>query len=102
MNNPPQRPLVGLTMGDIAGIGPEVIARGWLDPQLHDLARPLVVGDPAILERALSLLGSHTHIRVQTVANPEDADPSPRGSAICRRSPPALSTPAPAGPPMSF
>jgi 4-hydroxythreonine-4-phosphate dehydrogenase len=78
MNNPPQRPLVGLTMGDIAGIGPEVIARGWLDPQLHDLARPLVVGDPAILERALSLLGSHTHIRVQTVANPEDADPSPR------------------------
>ena len=72
------RPLVGLTMGDIAGIGPEVIARAWLLPRLHDLARPLVIGDPAVLERALALVGSHTHTRVQIVAKPEEADPSPR------------------------
>jgi 4-hydroxythreonine-4-phosphate dehydrogenase len=64
-------------MGDVAGIGPEVIARAWLMPQMHDLARPLVIGDPAVLERALTLVGSHNHTRVQTVAKPEDADPSP-------------------------
>ena len=58
--DPPTAPLVGLTMGDVAGIGPEVIARAWLDPRLHDLARPLVIGDPAVLERALALVGSHT------------------------------------------
>ena len=58
MNEPSQRPLVGLTMGDVAGIGPEVIVRGWLEPRLHDLARPLVIGDPAVLERALALVGS--------------------------------------------
>src|SRR5271168_4580324 len=76
--NRTKRPLVGLTMGDAAGIGPEVIARAWLLPRLHDLARPLVIGDPAVLERALALVGSHTHTRVQIVAKPEEADPSPR------------------------
>ena len=40
-------------MGDVAGIGPEVIARGWLDPKLHALARPLVIGDPNVMARAL-------------------------------------------------
>ncbi len=75
---PTQRPLVGLTMGDVAGIGPEVIVRGWLDPRLHDLARPLVIGDPAVLERALALVGSPAPIKIQPVAAPEQADPSPR------------------------
>ena len=34
------RPPVALTMGDVAGIGPEVIARAWSDPALHRLCRP--------------------------------------------------------------
>jgi 4-phospho-D-threonate 3-dehydrogenase / 4-phospho-D-erythronate 3-dehydrogenase len=78
MIQPSNRPLIGLTMGDVAGIGPEVIARAWLLPQMHDLGRPLVIGDPAVLERALALVGSHHHVRVQTVSNPDEADPSPR------------------------
>jgi 4-hydroxythreonine-4-phosphate dehydrogenase len=65
-------------MGDVAGIGPEVIARGWLDPRLHSLARPLVIGDPAVLERALKLVGCEDLVRVQAVAAPEEADPSTR------------------------
>jgi 4-hydroxythreonine-4-phosphate dehydrogenase len=65
-------------MGDVAGIGPEVIARGWLDPRLHDLARPLVIGDPAVLERALKLVGCDDLVRVQVVTAPEESDPSAR------------------------
>src|SRR5919204_385704 len=52
--NPSPRLL--LTMGDVAGIGPEVIARAW--PALHDFCRPVVVGDPAWLRRALRLAGT--------------------------------------------
>jgi 4-phospho-D-threonate 3-dehydrogenase / 4-phospho-D-erythronate 3-dehydrogenase len=78
MNEPSTRPLVGLTMGDVAGIGPEVIVRGWLEPQLHDMARPLVIGDPSVLERALALVDRRAPIRVRTIAEPEEADPSPR------------------------
>jgi 4-hydroxythreonine-4-phosphate dehydrogenase len=72
------RPLVGLTMGDVAGIGPEVIARGWLDPALHDLARPMVIGDPDVLERAVGIVGQRNLLDVQVIATPEEADPSPR------------------------
>src|SRR5438094_2838245 len=77
MHDLTRRPLVGLTMGDVAGIGPEVIARGWLDPRLHALARPLVIGDPGVLERALKLIKGGHSLRIQVVAAPEEAAPSP-------------------------
>ena len=77
MNDPLARPLVGLTMGDVAGIGPEVIVKGWADPRLHALARPLVIGDPGAIERACVLLGTHCSLRIRTLDRPEQADPSP-------------------------
>ncbi len=76
MNDPTKRPLVGLTMGDVAGIGPEVIVRGWLDPRLHAWARPIVIGDPAVLERAAKLVAGGDAVRIQVVAAPEEAVPS--------------------------
>jgi 4-hydroxythreonine-4-phosphate dehydrogenase len=63
-------------MGDIAGIGPEVIARGWTDPRLHAFARPLVIGDPRVLQRALELVGGADRLRVQIVSVLEEAAPS--------------------------
>jgi 4-hydroxythreonine-4-phosphate dehydrogenase len=56
-------------MGDVAGIGPEIIARGW--PELVKRGRPVVVGDPAWLERGVRTTGSGA--RVQTVSHPEEA-----------------------------
>ena len=70
------RPLVALTMGDVAGVGPELIARAWAGEALHALARPFVVGDSATLRRAIDLLG--TGARVRTIAGPEEADPTAR------------------------
>ena len=72
-------PLVALTMGDVAGIGPEVIARAWLDPALHALARPIVIGDPDMLERADEARRSPgATFEIQVVGAPEEAAPSPR------------------------
>lgn len=76
MKNSAGRPLVGLTMGDVAGIGPEVIARAWLNPAFHAMARPLVIGDPAILRRAVRLVGGPEQPEIQPVTAPERADPS--------------------------
>ena len=64
-------------MGDVAGIGPEVIVKAWADPRLHALARPLVIGDPGVLERACALLDRGGSLRIQVAASPEQADPSP-------------------------
>ena len=77
MHEPPPLPQVALTMGDVAGIGPEVIVKGWADRRLHALARPLVVGDAGALERACAMLECQRAMKIETVASPEDADPSP-------------------------
>lgn len=63
-------------MGDVAGVGPEVIARAWGESALLGLARPLVIGSARVLERALALTG--VEARVERVGRPEDAVPSPR------------------------
>jgi 4-hydroxythreonine-4-phosphate dehydrogenase len=76
MNDPPPPPLVALTMGDVAGIGPEVIVKGWADPRLHALARPLVIGDVRVLERACALLRCQRSVKIQHLAAPEEADSS--------------------------
>src|SRR5271168_3946052 len=48
-------PRLLITMGDVAGIGPEIIARAW--PGLLPLCQPIVVGDPGWLDWALRLAG---------------------------------------------
>ncbi len=43
-------PLLLITQGDVAGVGPEIIVAGWSQLQAH--CRPVVVGDPGWLRRA--------------------------------------------------
>lgn len=69
-------PLVALTMGDVAGVGPEVIARAWPDSPLRELARPVVVGSAGVLRRAVSACGIDAEVRV--IGRPEEAEPTDR------------------------
>jgi 4-hydroxythreonine-4-phosphate dehydrogenase len=73
-------PRLLLTMGDVAGVGPEVIARAW--PALNELCRPVVVGDPAWMRRALRLVGSPAEVR--QVGEPGEVEPS-AGLVPCLR-----------------
>src|SRR5690349_20978118 len=59
MNN---APCILITMGDVAGIGPEIIARAW--PELCTMCRPVVVGDPVWMSRAMELVGGNARIRL--------------------------------------
>jgi len=52
------KPRLAITMGDAAGIGPEVIVAAWSRPDVHATVLPLVVGHPEVLRRAASLLTS--------------------------------------------
>ncbi len=70
-----QPPRLALTMGDPAGVGPEVIAATWRDERVHRWCRPLVVGHPEIMRRAVQLLGLPTE--VVEIDAPESALPSP-------------------------
>jgi len=51
------RPIVGITMGDAAGIGPEIVLRALSDESVIAACRPIVIGDRAVLDRVASDLG---------------------------------------------
>ncbi len=44
------RPIVAITMGDAAGIGPEVIAKALHDPEVRRRCKPLVIGDAPVFK----------------------------------------------------
>jgi len=45
------KPIIAITMGDPAGIGPEIILKALADPAIKKTARPLILGDWGVLQR---------------------------------------------------
>src|SRR5690606_38561537 len=43
--------VVGITMGDPAGIGPEIALKAALDPSVLSQAEPVIIGSLAVLRR---------------------------------------------------
>jgi 4-hydroxythreonine-4-phosphate dehydrogenase len=55
-------PIVGITMGDAAGVGPEVVMKALAHAEVFAQCRPLVIGDKRQLERAKAILKSNLQI----------------------------------------
>src|SRR4029453_14127356 len=53
-----KRPVLGVTMGDPAGVGPEIIARAVAEPAVRATCRPVVIGAADVMREALGLVGS--------------------------------------------
>jgi 4-hydroxythreonine-4-phosphate dehydrogenase len=49
------KPILGISMGDPAGIGPEIIASALARDKVHALCRPLVVGDAGVMQQAVKI-----------------------------------------------
>jgi 4-hydroxythreonine-4-phosphate dehydrogenase len=60
------KPILGITMGDACGIGPEIIARALADPEVYAWSRPVVIGDKAIMERAVAIVKTGASCRAIT------------------------------------
>ncbi len=60
-------PLVGLTMGDPAGVGPEVCLRALADKTISDVANLLVFGDLRVLERCREAIGIDVRLDAVTL-----------------------------------
>ena len=50
-------PVIGIPLGDSAGIGPEIVAKTAASGFLNSVCRPLVIGDIRVLANALTLTG---------------------------------------------
>ena len=46
--------IVGITMGDPAGIGPEISLKAFAKPALYDECNPLLVGDKSVIDHYLT------------------------------------------------
>jgi 4-hydroxythreonine-4-phosphate dehydrogenase len=64
-------PVIGITMGDAAGVGPEIIVKSLTHESVYRQCRPLVIGDAARLEQANRIVGGSTKVR--RIAKPADA-----------------------------
>jgi 4-hydroxythreonine-4-phosphate dehydrogenase len=67
-----KRPLLAITMGDPAGVGPEVIVGAWNDSRVHEATRPIVLGHPEFMRRAARLLKRELEV-VEATAGALDA-----------------------------
>jgi 4-phospho-D-threonate 3-dehydrogenase / 4-phospho-D-erythronate 3-dehydrogenase len=63
------RPVLAVTMGDPAGIGPEIAVRALLAPEVRDCSRSFLIGDARVFERALSVCGLSASLN--RIAGPE-------------------------------
>ena len=63
------RPTIAITMGDPAGIGPEIIMKALAHPEVQSVCRPLVIGDADRLRQAGQIVGS-----TMSVVSLSDAD----------------------------
>src|SRR5258706_16394963 len=61
------RPRIAITMGDAAGVGPEIIMKSLGHRDLYDRCRPIVIGDTERLRAAGRLVGSQ--LQVASIAN---------------------------------
>lgn len=60
------KPILGITMGDATGCGPEIIAKALQDREIYEGSRPVVIGDKKIMERAVHIIGADLRCRIVT------------------------------------
>ncbi|UCE17828.1 MAG: 4-hydroxythreonine-4-phosphate dehydrogenase PdxA [Gemmatimonadota bacterium] len=74
------KPLIAITMGDPAGIGPEVIVKSLATSEVNDACTPLIVGSAFIIQKAVDLIGSD--IAVRRCENATDIDFHPHTISV--------------------
>ncbi|GAB3325089.1 4-hydroxythreonine-4-phosphate dehydrogenase PdxA [Larkinella ripae] len=62
--NRKHKPIVGITMGDPASIGPEIAVKALSNPAIHAICRPILVGDAVVFQDIA------TRLQLDVVINP--------------------------------
>jgi 4-hydroxythreonine-4-phosphate dehydrogenase len=65
------KPRIAITLGDPAGIGPEIIAKTLADPETYGICDPLVVGEGYALQMGIEVAGQS--LNINTLEEPEEA-----------------------------
>lgn len=66
-----KKPILGITMGDAAGIGPEIAAKALSKREIYYICRPLVVGDADVMRQAVNITG--VELKVSSISEVTEA-----------------------------
>lgn len=58
------KPIIGIPMGDPAGIGPEIIVKALRDKNIYEICNPLVIGDAEIIKKAALICNTAAKINI--------------------------------------
>jgi 4-phospho-D-threonate 3-dehydrogenase / 4-phospho-D-erythronate 3-dehydrogenase len=67
-----ENPVIGITMGDPAGNGPEITVKALQSQELYKSCRPIVIGDVKVMEKAAVIVG-HPELKFNPVKQVSDA-----------------------------
>jgi 4-hydroxythreonine-4-phosphate dehydrogenase len=65
------RPIIGITIGDAAGVGPEIIAKSLSFEDIYRICRPVVIGDAGAMQQAEKI--AQVNVGVNSVSHVKDA-----------------------------
>ena len=66
-----KKPILGITMGDPASIGPEITVKALSDPAIYEKCSPIIIGDAAVMEAAVGIVGKE--VRINAVSDVKEA-----------------------------
>ncbi len=71
-----KKPILGITMGDPFGNGPEISVRALADEVIYECCRPVIVGDAASMEYAVAVYNklNGTDLRIRVIEKVADAN----------------------------
>lgn len=66
-----KKPILGITMGDPASIGPEITVKALSDPAIYEKCSPIIIGDAAVMEAAVGIVGKD--VKINAVSDVKEA-----------------------------
>ena len=66
-----KKPILGITMGDPASIGPEITVKALSDPAIYEKCSPIIIGDAAVMEAAAGIVGKD--VKINAVSDVKEA-----------------------------
>jgi 4-hydroxythreonine-4-phosphate dehydrogenase len=68
-----RKPRIGITLGDVAGIGPEIAVKAYENPRVKQICTPILIGESTTVEHYVSKVAPNKGVRV--LSDPEQSSP---------------------------
>ncbi|MBU6114379.1 MULTISPECIES: 4-hydroxythreonine-4-phosphate dehydrogenase PdxA [Mammaliicoccus] len=76
-----KKPIIGITMGDPSGVGPEIIVKSLNNEELYNRSHPIVIGDSKRLLEVIKIL--NLNLEVKSISENDDFETTKFGEIKC-------------------